>query len=152
MLSDIYDCNVFHVDDFFLRPEQRTKERLAEVGGNFERERFYQDVLLPLSQGNTVQYRKFDCSKFKLSDEIITVLPQKMTVIEGSYSMHKDIANHYDLCVFLDISQELQVQSINKRNSKEMAERFFNEWIPLENTYFEKMQVKERCDIVLEIG
>ena len=27
-LAEIYDCNVFHMDDFFLRPEQRTPERL----------------------------------------------------------------------------------------------------------------------------
>ena len=26
-LAEIYDCNVFHMDDFFLRPEQRTPER-----------------------------------------------------------------------------------------------------------------------------
>ena len=31
-LAEIYDCNVFHMDDFFLRPEQRTPERFAEVG------------------------------------------------------------------------------------------------------------------------
>ena len=23
-LAELYDCNVFHMDDFFLRPEQRT--------------------------------------------------------------------------------------------------------------------------------
>ena len=28
-LAEIYDCNVFHMDDFFLRPEQRTPERFA---------------------------------------------------------------------------------------------------------------------------
>ena len=33
-LAELYDCNVFHMDDFFLRPEQRTPERFAEVGGN----------------------------------------------------------------------------------------------------------------------
>ena len=26
-LAEIYDCNVFHMDDFFLRPEQRTPAR-----------------------------------------------------------------------------------------------------------------------------
>ena len=39
-LAEIYDCNVFHMDDFFLRPEQRTAERFAEVGGNVDYERF----------------------------------------------------------------------------------------------------------------
>ena len=33
-LAELYDCNVIHMDDFFLRPEQRTPERYAEVGGN----------------------------------------------------------------------------------------------------------------------
>ena len=31
-------------DDFFLRPEQRTPERLAEPGGNLDRERMKSDV------------------------------------------------------------------------------------------------------------
>ena len=37
-LAEIYDCNVFHMDDFFLRPEQRTPERFAEDGGNVDNE------------------------------------------------------------------------------------------------------------------
>ena len=28
-LAEIFDCNVLHMDDFFLRPEQRTPERFA---------------------------------------------------------------------------------------------------------------------------
>lgn len=32
-LAEEYDCNLFHMDDFFLRPLQRTAERLAETGG-----------------------------------------------------------------------------------------------------------------------
>ena len=39
-LANIYDCTVFHMDDFFLCPEQRTQERYAEPGGNVDRERF----------------------------------------------------------------------------------------------------------------
>ena len=35
-LSRKFDCNVFHMDDFFLRPGQRTPERRAEVGGNVD--------------------------------------------------------------------------------------------------------------------
>ena len=35
-LAAVYDCNVFHMDDFFLRRSQRTPERFAEVGGNVD--------------------------------------------------------------------------------------------------------------------
>ena len=30
----LYDCNILHMDDFFLRPEQRTPQRFEEIGGN----------------------------------------------------------------------------------------------------------------------
>ena len=40
LLETIYDCTIFHMDDFFLQPHQRTPLRYAEVGGNIDRERF----------------------------------------------------------------------------------------------------------------
>ena len=39
-LMDQFDGNLFHMDDFYLRSEQRTPERLAETGGNVDYERF----------------------------------------------------------------------------------------------------------------
>ena len=38
-LAELYDCNVFHMDDVFPRPEQRTPERFAEVGEEIQRQR-----------------------------------------------------------------------------------------------------------------
>ena len=37
LLQNVYGCPVFHMDDFFLRPEQRTEERFSEPGGNVDR-------------------------------------------------------------------------------------------------------------------
>lgn len=150
ILAEVYDCNVFHMDDFFLRPEQRTPERFAEIGGNVDRERFLEEVLEPLKRGDAVCYRPFDCGKWALG-EPITVEPKKLTVIEGVYSMHPDLADCYDYSVYLDISPEYQRERIQERNSPAFAKRFFEEWIPLENRYFEGMRVKERCCEVLKI-
>ncbi|MBO5040902.1 MAG: hypothetical protein J6D09_07375 [Clostridia bacterium] len=148
MLSDVYDCTVFHMDDFFLRPEQRTKERYEEAGGNVDRERFLSEVLIPLKNGEQIKYRKFDCSTMTLTDEE-TVIPKKLTVIEGAYSMHPELAEYYDLSVFLDISPELQRERILRRNGEKMAARFFNEWIPLEEKYFSLTDAKNRCDVLI---
>ena len=151
MLRDIYGCTALHMDDFFLRPEQRTKERFAEVGGNVDRERFLEEVLIPLSKGEPINYRRYDCSNGVVLPGI-EILPQKLTVVEGAYSMHPEIAGFYDLSVFLDITPELQKSRIEKRNTKELALRFFNEWIPLEKTYFDVMSVKKRCDICFSVS
>ena len=37
LLQSIYVCPVFHMDDFFLRPEQRTEARFTQPGGNVDR-------------------------------------------------------------------------------------------------------------------
>ncbi len=150
MLKEIYDCNVLHMDDFFLRPEQRTPERFAEVGGNIDRERFLEEVLMPLEKNESIQYRRFDCATFTMWPPV-AITPKKLTIIEGAYSMHPAFAKYYDLSVFLDVSEELQKQRIERRNTVQMAKRFFEEWIPLENIYFTEMQVKERCDLLITV-
>lgn len=150
ILKEIYGCTVFHMDDFFLRPEQRTPERYAEVGGNIDRERFLEEVLIPLSKNEPVNYRRFDCSTFKLSPAT-EICPENLTVIEGVYSMHPSFSEYYDVSVFLDIPPELQRKRISVRNSPQFAERFHNEWIPLENVYFSQRQVKQRCSMRIEI-
>ena len=150
LLSNIYDATVFHMDDFFLTPNMRTAERLNEVGGNVDRERFLDEVLVPLSKNQQILYRAFDCSRGDFKEGIVTS-PKNLVVIEGAYSMHPDLAKYYDFSVFLDIGQEKQRERILKRNSPNFASRFFNEWIPYENRYFEKTDIKNRCDLIINI-
>ena len=150
LLETLYGCTVLHTDDFFLRPAQRTPERYKEVGGNIDYERFSEEVLLPLGKREPIIYRKFDCSAQTLS-EPHTVLPEKLTVVEGVYSMHPKFENYYNLSVFLDIAPELQAARIAKRNTPELAKRFHDTWIPLENLYFEKMQTQNRCSITISV-
>lgn len=54
------DCNVIHMDDFYLQPHQRTTKRLREPGGNVDYERFETEVLQPLLTGEAFSYRPYD--------------------------------------------------------------------------------------------
>jgi uridine kinase len=146
LLEKVYDCNVLHMDDFFLRPSQRTVERLAEIGGNIDRERFCDEIIRPLKKNETICYRRFDCSTQTLGESIVAT-PKQLTVIEGVYSMHPAFDQYYDFSVFLDIDAESQKNRIVNRNSIELAKRFFSEWIPLENEYFEKASIRNRADL-----
>jgi len=150
LLQHIYGCTVFHMDDFFLQPRQRTAERLSEAGGNVDRERVYEEILRPLIEGRPVRYRPYDCSTQALQDPV-TVEPAELVVIEGAYSMHPLLRDHYDISVFLDVDPALQKARIQKRNTPPMAERFFAEWIPLEHRYFDAFAVKSSCDLVIPI-
>lgn len=147
-LAQIYGATVFHMDDFFLRPEQRTAERYAEPGGNVDRERFFQEVLLPLGKGKTIAYRRFDCTDWTLHAPVL-MQPGRLNIIEGAYSMHPDLAEQYDLSVFLHLDSALQRRRILQRNTPEQAERFFAKWIPLETAYFAAMHSADRCTLIL---
>ena len=136
-LAEIYDCNVFHMDDFFLRLEQRTPERFAEVGGNVDYERFQEEVLLPLKARKPFSYRPFDCSTFTLAAPV-AVTPKKLNIVEGTYSHHPYFGNPYDLKILLTVDEETQRKRILERPAF-LHKRFFEEWIPMENRYFEAL-------------
>lgn len=146
-LAQLYDCNVFHMDDFFLRPEQRTPERLAETGGNVDYERFKAEVLTPLKAGKAFSYRPYDCGSGQLGAPV-PVSEKTLHIIEGTYSLHPYLGDAYDLRVMLWVSREVQRQRILKRPVF-LHNRFFREWIPMEERYFEVFQIPSNCDLIL---
>jgi uridine kinase len=145
-LAQSYDCNVIHMDDFFLRPQQRTPERYEEIGGNVDYERFREEVLVPLQSGNPFSYRPFDCKTLALSKPV-PVVPKQLTVIEGSYSMHPYFGEAYDLKILLTASPELQHRRIRMRPAH-LHNQFFTLWIPMENRYLEHFRIRESCHLV----
>lgn len=145
-LEKEWDCNVFHMDDFFLRPKQRKPERLAMPGGNVDYERFQEEVLLPLKQGTAFFYYPYDCSTGSLAGPV-EVEPKQINIIEGSYSQHPYFGDVYDLKVFLQVAPEIREQRIGKRPAF-LQKRFREEWIPMEQQYFEAFSVAERADMI----
>ncbi len=136
------------LDDFFLRPKQRTAKRYDEPGGNSDRERILAEVLLPLQTGKDFSYRPCDCYKMALG-EPITVKPNKVTVIEGTYSCHPALWKFYDLHIFLTTTPGKQFDRLAKRNGANI-QMFREKWIPLEERYFTACKLELKCEIVFE--
>lgn len=147
LLGKTYDCNLFHMDDFFLPQEMKTEKRLAEPGGNVYYERFNKELLAGLAQERPFSYRPFDCKSQTLTSAV-QVTPQHLNIIEGAYSLHPQLNIAYQLKVFLEIDPEEQVRRSLKRNGPLMHQRFLKEWIPLENRYFQEYKIKDSCDLV----
>lgn len=147
LLSMVYDCNVIHMDHFFLPPELRTEDRLKEVGGNIDYIRFQQEVVTGLLSRRQFQYQIYDCTQ-KALGQYVPVSPKRLNIIEGVYSMHPSLIRIYDLKIFLRIEEEEQRLRIQKRNEPFMQNRFFSEWIPLENQYFNEMNIPDQSDLV----
>ena len=148
LLERVYGANLFHMDDYFLPFERKTPERLAEPGGNVDYERAYAEIV-SRPKGEPVLWRAFDCGEQRLGEPVRTEA-KRLTVVEGSYAMHPALCGGYDLKVFLDIDPERQSARILERNGPQMHARFVNEWIPLENEYFDGLGVRRMADLAFD--
>ena len=147
LLQNVYGCPVFHMDDFFLRPGDKGLEaRFTQPGGNVDLERFLEEVLIPLREGRPVDYRRFDCATFTIAP------PQRikagtLNIVEAR-TRTPDLAPYYDLSVFCRFRQKTARAHL-KRNAPAHAKQFFDRWIPFEQRYFDALDVRNRCDLIL---
>ena len=147
-LADILGAPTVQMDDFFLPPPLRTKERLAAPGGNVHYERFAKEVLPHL--GSAFAYRIFDCGVMDFRGE--KAIPAAKTVIvEGAYSLHPHFGEYADLKLFFDVDSYTQAQRILARNGEKMAEMFRTRWIPMEEAYHKAFDTAARADLTVEI-
>ncbi|HHU89604.1 MAG TPA: uridine kinase [Clostridiaceae bacterium] len=146
-IEEHFDCNVFHMDDFFLPLELKTEERLKEVGGNVDYVRFRHEVADRLIEGGNFEYRVYNCRTLSF-DRTIFVKEKRLNIVEGVYSMHPTLIDIYDYKIFLSIDHDKQLERIIKRSGAALANKFKEIWIPMENRYFSEMKIKENSDLV----
>lgn len=146
-IGNYYNCNVFHMDDFFLPPGLKTEERLKEVGGNVDYVRFRHEIADRIIDGGDFEYRVYNCRTLSF-DKTVSVKANRLNIIEGVYSMHPTLIDIYNLRIFLSIGKQEQCRRILKRSGQELYKKFLDLWIPLENTYFDNMRIREQSDFV----
>ena len=149
-LKQVTGAGLVHMDDFFLPPELRTEERLEEAGGNVHHERFMAEVLPHIAAPQSFRYRRFDCSRMELGNER-EVPTGTLRIVEGVYSCHPALGQYMDLKVFCSVEHEEQLRRIKERDGCEMLEHFRNQWIPMEERYFQHFKIQENAEIVLMI-
>ncbi len=142
------EYTIIHIDDFFLPPDKKTKERLEEVGGNIDYE-LVKENLLEIKKAwqknlSSVWLRAYDCGKNTYYEKEL-ILTDKV-LLEGVYSQHKYFQELIDYRALMIVNEKTQLARIENRS---MKERFLNEWIPLENKYFEEYCLVEKSDILI---
>ena len=147
-LTEVYEANLFHADDYYLPPEKRTPQRFAVPGANMERERLAAEVLIPLAHGQPVTARKYDCDADVLEPPV-TYPDRRVNIIEGSYSLHPELRDFYTLKIAVRTDPTTQLTRIAGRDPEQIGD-FREKWIPLENDYFGTMGVFECADIIVD--
>ena len=141
---------VVHMDDFYLPFNQRKPGWMEQIGGNMDFARLRSQVLQPLRNGCQAGYRPFLCQTGCYGEEIL-LQPGGLIILEGTYSHHPALKVEFDGRIFLTCSAEEQKQRLMEREGERFA-RFQEIWIPLEERYFAAYQIRERADLVLDMG
>ena len=144
-ISKTFDCNVFHMDDFFLPHERKTPERLATPGGNVDWERFKEQVMDKITTGEEFTYDIYHCKTGDITKSKV-VKPKRLNIVEGVYSMHPELIDNYEYKIFFDVSREKQLERILHRSSEKVLQKYINDWIPLEDAYFKAYKGRRVAD------
>lgn len=147
-LAGIYDCNVFHMDDYFLPPKLRTDDRLSTPGGNVHYERFKEEILFGIQSKKPFSYRPFDCQTGCLQSPV-TAAPKRLNIIEGAYALHPYFGDCYSIRTAVTCSPLQQAERIRTRNGEQMLGMFTGKWIPLEEQYLQAFQIFMHADITI---
>ena len=74
-LAELCDCNVIHMDHFFLCSKHNTMERLQQAGGNMDYVRFCEEILIPLHEGR----------KFSYGEDGVLMFQERWIPMENTY-------------------------------------------------------------------
>lgn len=148
--STLFDeCNVFHMDDFFLPPAKRTPERLSTPGGNVDYERAATELFEPLRREEAVAHRRFDCHTMTMGQP--EGIPfRRLNIVEGSYALHPALAGYATMRIFFTCSPEVQLSRLARRETAESLEKFQERWIPMEENYFGALPIQDQSDITVD--
>ena len=149
LLEAHYEANCYHMDDYYLPLAMRTPDRMSQPGGNVHYERFYEEILVPVMNGQHVHYNTYDCSIQSLVP-LRTCAPKKVVIIEGAYALHPTLRNQYDMKLFVTHTPDCQKSRILERNGEKKLYEFELRWIPLEEFYISTCEPDRVCDLIID--
>ena len=150
LMEQVFSCNVFHMDDFYLPVGQRAENWLEIPGGNMDLARFRREVLDSVFGGQAVDYRAFDCGAGAYMAPVrVEFTP--LTVIEGSYSHHPALQAEYDLKLFVTCDKQEQLRRLKERE-EDYFPTFERLWMPLEEQYIRLCGIEDNNVLTVDTG
>ncbi|MDQ2716828.1 MAG: uridine kinase [Chloroflexota bacterium] len=145
------DVTVVQMDDFFLPSSQRplNDPYTKPIGGDFDWQRIYEQVLVPLSQNKEGRYQRYDWGSDTLAEEH-TVVPGGMVIVEGVYSTRNELASIYDFKVWVECPRDVRLARGLARDGEEAREVWENDWMVAEDRYVEAHRSHRRADLVID--
>ncbi|MCE5172836.1 AAA family ATPase [Paenibacillus profundus] len=145
------DVTIVHMDDFYLPSAliQNTPPTNKPVGADFDWKRVLSQVLEPISQDKEGHYQRYDWETDSLA-EWHTVPIGGIVIIEGVYSIRKELANKYDFTIWVDCLREIRLARGVERDGEAAHDMWEKNWMIAEDIYMEEHKPIERADLVVD--
>jgi|ERR1700733_1932401 len=128
-----------------------TLDDFAISGGGSDRKRIISQVLVPLSEGKTSNYQRFDWPKQALA-EWREVKPSGLIIIEGVSVLGDDFNSYYDFRIWIDCPLELASKRGMERDRKLYGNKHDQMWEEVwmnEDLECGKTEPWKRADLII---
>ena len=141
--NKLKNVTIIDVDEFFLRNELKTTDRLNEIGGNIDYD-LYEECIKKIKPNTSITYKIFDCSTQTYKNKTIEI--KNKVLLVGVYSYHQNVRKYIDKLIYLIVSENDQ---LNRLKQRPLFNRFINEWVPLENKYYNSYDFISESNILI---
>ena len=141
---------VVHIDDFYLPSSQilKTNPKDKPIGADFDGERFFRQVLEPLSNNDKAYYQRYDWDTDRLA-EWHTIPAGGIVIIEGVYSLRKEFFGLYDVTVWVECPRETRLARGIERDGESARDRWEKDWMVSEDVYMEAYKPFLKADLLV---
>jgi uridine kinase len=144
------DVTVVHMDDFYKTSAERDLiDHTNEIGANWDWRRLEIQVLSLLKNDMPCHYQIYDWERDKL-DKWYTVLVGGIVIIEGCFSIRKELSHLYDILIWVDSPREFRLERGVKRDGNGNRHMWENIWLPAEDRYFKIQKPAQYADIIID--
>lgn len=141
LAAALHQATVVEGDDFYrVIDEAERRELSADAGYRryFDWERLRDEVLVPLRNGKTARYRRFDWEAAEprgLTTEVLEVKPRGVVIIEGVYCNRRELAELYDVSVFVDTPETTRYRRLVARGENDVG--WIDRWMAADRSYYD---------------
>jgi uridine kinase len=140
---------IVELDDFYRPTATRLAPGHPDIGGDFEWRRLRDQVLVPLSQGRSARYQRYDWPTDALA-EWHAVPTGGRVIVEGNYSTRRELHAFYDLRVWLQAPHPVRLGRGRARGGLDSERLWLDVWMPEEERYLAADDAPARADVVID--
>ena len=147
------DVAIIEGDDFYRPLAASTRAALTPLEAvdlSFDWERLRDEALAPLLRGEEARFRRYDWVSGRLGEEIVTVAPAGVVVVDGVYVARPALRGYLDLIVVVEAPREVCLARQLRRGDNDPAE--IARWRAAEEWYLERQNPKRVADLVIDGG